>query len=101
MLSDRWKAIAEDPRISDPRVMADIMQIHDGIVGDLLAYLGFTFEPVSPDFAAVSRNGRTCMVPLHNADLPHPAILQGPGVNKTPEQIRNEVDTFLKQSGGT
>lgn len=100
MLSNRWQTIAEDPRLSDPRVMADIMNVHDGIIGDLLAYLGFTFSPhhTNPAFVAVTRNGRTCMVPQHNSDLPCPPILTGPGVNKTPEQIAEELLVYLQQA---
>ena len=99
MLSDRWQTLAEDPRLCDPRVMADIIDNHNTIVADLLAYLGFTFEPHSPDFVAVTRNGRTTMIPQHKPDLPHPPIIQGPGVNKTPSLIAEELATYLKQTG--
>lgn len=100
MLSNRWQTIAEDSRLSDPRIMTDIMNVHDAIVGDLLAYLGFTFSPhpTDPNFVAVARNGRTCMVPQHHAALPCPPILTGPGINKTPEQIAEELSVYLQQA---
>ncbi len=98
ILDDRWHNVADDPRLGDPRVMEDVMTVHNEIVADLLAYLGFTFEPHSPDFVAVSRNGRTCFIPQHKPDLPHPPIIQGPGVNKTPALIAQELATYLMQA---